>query len=128
MMNLSEDEMRDIGEAMEMISFVARRLRQRALIRMAAVLVFLLIGWFNVLFASGPTAAVAAAVLHHSMALVWWIGFRKYWLAFREARRAVGMLENSIWWERIGDGEAAMEQMEEVSRIANQLEKIRFEI
>jgi len=123
-MKLTEDEHREIGEALSMMDFVVRKLRLRAWLRFAVILVFMLIGWFNGLYASSPWGSAFSVLINHGLALAWWIGFRKYWLASLKAQRARTLMESCVWWERLGDGEQAMSQMEEVSRLTNELDNI----
>lgn len=123
-MRLSEEEAKNIGEALAMMNFVVRRLRFRYRIRLAVVLVFVLIGWWNSLAGFSFPAAAAGAALHHGLALAWWWSFRKYYRLARMAGQARGLMESCVWWERIGDGDEAMRQMEEVSRITDKIGNI----
>jgi len=127
-MRLSEEETRDMGEALAMLGFVVKRLGQRALIRLFPIFIFMAIGWANAFLAYSFGAAVATVMINHGLALAWWFSFRKYYRALRLALRARALIETCVWWERLGDGEEATRQMEEASRLTNELDRFSISI
>ena len=121
-MKLTEKESGEIGEALSLLRYVVRKLRFRASIRFVLVLIFMSIGWWNSAMAFSFGGAIAGATVNHALAFAWWLGFRKYYRALLKARRARTLMETCVWWERLGDGEEAMRQWDEVSQITNDLD------
>lgn len=120
---LSEDEHRNVGGALAVLRVAASRLRWRARLRLAAVLIFVAIGWLNSSFAYSYGAGVASAVVNHALALAWWWSFRRMHVAAGKARRAVSLMESCVWWERMGDDGEAERQIEAVCEITDEIDK-----